>query len=113
MQHLWEIEKGFLSDLHEKYADPKPAKTTVATMLKRMIEKGYIDYEQRGRSREYYPLVSKADYFSKRFNKLIKSFFNDSTAQFASFFTSETDLSTDELEELKEIIEQEINKKNS
>ncbi len=113
MQHLWKLGKGFLSDLHEKYPDPKPAKTTVATLLKRMIDKGYVDYKQQGRSREYYPLVSKSDYFAKRFNKLVKAFFNDSTAQFASFFASETDLSTDELEELKEIVEKEIEKKKS
>lgn len=113
MQHLWKIGGGYLNDLYEEYPNPKPAKTTIATLLKRMIDKGYVDYEKRGRSREYYPLVSKSDYFSKRFNKLIKAFFNDSTAQFASFFTSETNLSKSELEELKEIIEQEIQKKKS
>ncbi len=112
MQHIWELDRAFLQDLLEQYPEPKPAPSTVSTLLKRMIEKGYVDYEQRGRSREYYPLVSKTDYFSRKFSELIGTFFNDSATQFASFFASESDLSARELEELKAIIEQEIEKKN-
>lgn len=112
MQYLWELDTAFLNELLARYPEPKPATTTVSTLLKRMIEKGFVDYDQRGRSREYYPLVAKSDYFSERFSQLIGKFFNDSTAQFASFFASEGDLSTKELEELKEIIEKEIQKKD-
>ena len=112
MQHLWNLEKAFLGNLVDMYSDPKPAKTTVATLLKRMIEKGYVDYTKRGRSREYYPTVSKSKYFGNKFNELISNFFNDSTTQFASFFASETDLSKSELEELREIITKEIDKKD-
>ncbi len=112
MQYLWKLEKAYMSDLLEMYPDPKPAPTTVATLLKRMHEKGFIDYNQRGRSREYFPLVKKSDYFSKHVNGLIKKFFNNSAAQFASFFTAETNLSSKELEELKSIVEKEIERKN-
>ena len=42
---------------------------------------------------------------------MIKSFFNNSAAQFASFFTKETDMSAAELEELRKIIDKEIQKK--
>jgi len=112
MQFIWEQEKAFMKDLLEMYPAPKPAATTVATLLKRMTEKGFIGYDQMGRSRQYYPLVAKSDYFSKRVNGLIKKFFDNSASQFASFFTSETNLSKQELEDLKAIIEQEIQKKN-
>ncbi|SHF90596.1 Predicted transcriptional regulator [Fodinibius roseus] len=112
MQYLWELEKAFLSDLIEKYPDPKPASSTVATLLKRMKDKGYIDYEQMGRSRRYYPLVKKSDYFSKHINSLIKKYFNDSPSTFASFFTKETNLSDEELEELQDIINNELKKRD-
>lgn len=112
MQHLWKLEKAFMKDLLEEYPEPKPAPTTVATLLKRMTEKGFIDYKQMGRSRQYYPLVKKSDYFSKHVKGLIKKFFDDSASQFASFFTSETDLSEEELKELKDIVEQEIKRRN-
>ena len=111
MNHLWKLEKAFMKDLLESYNDPKPAPTTLATLLKRMKDKGYVDYKTYGNSRQYFPLIKKRDYFSKHVNGLIKNFFNDSASQFASFFTTETDLSKEELEELKAIIDTEIKNK--
>ena len=111
MQYLWTAEKAFMKDLLEAYPDPKPAVTTVATLLKRMIEKGFVGFKEYGNSREYYPVISKTDYFANHVNGLIKTFFNNSASQFASFFTTETNLSDKELDELKEIIEREIQKK--
>ncbi|WP_447635828.1 BlaI/MecI/CopY family transcriptional regulator [Flavobacterium microcysteis] len=111
MQHLWKLEKGFMKDLLECYPDPKPATTTIATLLKRMTDKKFVAYNEIGNSREYYPLVEKSDYFSKHVNGLIKNFFNNSASQFASFFTKETNLTQKELEELQKIIDKEIQKK--
>lgn len=111
MNILWKKKKAFMKDLLDAYPVPKPATTTVATLLKRMTHKGFITYKALGRSREYHPLVKKKDYFSKHVNGLIKNFFNDSPGQFASFFTQETDLSKKELEELKALIDSEIKKK--
>lgn len=111
MNHLWKLKTAMMKDLIEAYEDPKPATTTIATLLKRMQVKQFVDYIQLGRSREYYPLVKKKDYFSKHVNGLIKDFFNDSASQFASFFTQETNLSKEELEKLRTIIDSEIKKK--
>lgn len=111
MQHLWKLEKAFMKDLLEAYPEPKPATTTVATLLKRMIDKKFVAYNEFGNSREYFPLVQKTDYFSKHVNGLIKNFFNNSASQFASFFTTETDLTHNELEELQKVIDKEIQKK--
>ena len=113
MQLLWKRKKAFMKDLLEDYPEPKPATTTVATLLKRMYDKGFIDYNLFGKSREYFPLVKKSDYFSKHVNGLIKNFFNNSAPQFASFFTSETNLSKEDLEELRKIIDQQIKKKST
>ena len=112
MQYLWKQEKAFMKDLLDAFPDPKPATTTVATLLKRMADKGFVGYKEYGKSREYFPLVDKAEYFSKQMNGMIKNFFNNSASQFASFFTQETNMSAAELEELKKIIDKEIQKKN-
>lgn len=111
MQYLWEMEKAFMKDLIEAYPEPRPAATTVATLLKRMTDKKFVGYKLYGNSREYRALVTKSDYFSKHVNGLIKTFFNDSASQFASFFTRETDLNEEQLEELKKIIDSELKKK--
>ncbi|MUH34369.1 BlaI/MecI/CopY family transcriptional regulator [Zobellia amurskyensis] len=111
MNILWKQKKAFMKDLLDAYPEPKPATTTVATLLKRMTDKGFVAYKSLGRLREYYPLVQKKDYFSKHVNGLIKNFFNDSPGQFASFFTKETDLSRKELEDLRKLIDNEIKKR--
>ncbi|SHF55962.1 Predicted transcriptional regulator [Arenibacter palladensis] len=111
MNHLWKLNKAFMKDLLEVYPEPKPATTTVATLLKRMTDKGFVGYNLLGNARQYYPLVKKKDYFSKHLDGLIKTFFNDSASQFASFFAQETDLSKEELEELRNLIDTEIKNK--
>ena len=108
MRLLWKRDKAFIRDLLNEFPEPKPASTTVLTLLKRMIDKGFVSYKQYGNSREYYPLIKKADYFSDHINGLIKDFFNNSTAQFASFFTNETEMSPEELKELRDIVDKKI-----
>jgi predicted transcriptional regulator len=108
MKVLWNLEKAFIRDLMNEFPDPRPAQTTVLTLLKRMIDKNFVGFRQYGNSREYYPLVSKHDYFSGEISGIIKNFFNNSTAQFASFFANETEMTKEELEELKKIVEKKI-----
>ena len=111
MELVWKHEKVFMKDLMDHLPEPKPATTTVATLLKRMQDKKFVGYTLFGNSRQYYPLVKKSDYFSKHVKGMIKDYFGNSTAQFASFFTTTTNMSTDELKELRKIIDQEIKKK--
>jgi len=113
MKLLWKLEKAYMKNIMDLFEEPKPAATTVATLLKRMTEKGFVGYSQHGSNREYFPLVKKTEYFAKHINSVIKDFFNNSSAQFASFFTNETNLSIEELEDLKQIIENKIKKQSN
>jgi len=56
-------------------------------------------------------LVSKHDYFSNHLDGLITNFFRNSSAQFASFFTTSSNMTKAELEDLKKIIDEQINLK--
>ena len=108
MKFIWKLGKGYMKNIRDEFSDPKPATTTVATLIKRLIDKKFVAYNQHGSNREYYPTVKKSEYFAKHVNSMIKDFFNNSTTQFASFFTNETNLSVKELEELKKVIEDKI-----
>lgn len=109
MKYLWKLDHAYMKDIVDEFPTPKPAYTTVATIISRMIKKGYVGYHQRGSVREYFPKVKKVDYFTGQLNGIIKDFFNDSAAQFGSFFAQKTELSVEELEQLKEMIDKEIN----
>jgi BlaI family penicillinase repressor len=111
MEFIWKRGKVFLKELADQYPDPKPATTTIATMLKRMQEKGFVGYTLFGNSRQYHPLVEKTDYFSTHVKGMIKNYFGNSALQFASFFTTTSNLTDSELMALREIIDQQIKKK--
>ncbi len=108
MEIIWQKKAAFMKDIMEEYPEPKPANTTIATLLKRMQNKDLIGYKTYGNSREYFPKVSKEVYFKEEMTSMIDKFFNSSASQFASFFTSNTKMSQSELKQLRDLIDQKI-----
>jgi predicted transcriptional regulator len=111
MKYIWKLEKAFFKELKEEYPEPKPATTTINTFLKKLTKKGFVSYEMYGHSRQYYPLISKEQYFSKHMKGLLKNFFNNSIEQFGSFFTREIDISDEDLKKLRKIVDEKIKSK--
>lgn len=110
MKYLWKLKQAFFKDLMAEFPDPKPAVTTLNTLIKRIIDKEGIGFKVFGNSREYYPLIEKDQYFSGHVKSLIKEFFNGSSSQFASFFTKRVDMSDDELRNLRSLIDDQLKK---
>ena len=108
MDLLWEKETAFMKDLLDAFPEPKPAPTTVATLLKRMQNKNLVGYKTFGNSREYFPKIEKGKYFTGEMKGLINQFFNNSVTQFASYFTANAKLSQKELKELRDMIDKQI-----
>lgn len=108
MHHLWALKKAFLKDIVDAYQDPKPAYTTVSTVIRVLVKKKYIGFNTYGKTNEYYPLISQEEYFSGFFKGFFARFFNNSATRFTSFFAKDNELTIDELEEMKQIIEQQI-----
>ena len=108
MQFLWSNKEGYLHDIVEYHEEPRPAYTTISTVLSRMCKKELIGFRREGRDKKYYPVLQKKEYFKDQLNGMISGFFNDSAAQFASFFTKETDISVDQLEELQRVIDEQL-----
>ena len=59
MQILWEIEEGFVRDLIERMAEPKPAYNTVSTIVRILEKKEFVGHKSYGKSHQYFPLISK------------------------------------------------------
>jgi BlaI family penicillinase repressor len=98
MQVLWKIEKGFLKDIVEAMPNPKPHPNTVATLLKIMADKKFVNIETFGRMNEYSPAVSKQAYSKNTINSLVKGYFGGSFSKAVSFLVEENKLSIEELE---------------
>ncbi len=113
MQYLWSLKKAYLKDIVEEYPEPAPAYTTISTVVNVLVKKGFIGFETHGKSREYYPLLSKEQYTRQSMNGLMSSFFDNSTKKFASFFASQDDLSVEELKEIRNLIDAQIAQRKS
>jgi BlaI family transcriptional regulator, penicillinase repressor len=111
MQYLWKLNKGFLKDIVDQFPEPKPAYTTVSTVIRVLVSKDFIGFKTYGKIHEYFPLVSKNEYFSIQFSSSVKNYFNGSLTNFASHFASNTNLNLTELEEIRRIVEEQISKR--
>ncbi|MFT5821651.1 MAG: BlaI family penicillinase repressor [Crocinitomix sp.] len=107
MHAIWKVEKGFAKDILEQLKDPKPAYNTVLTVIRVLVQKGFVKFKTYGKSNEYYPTISKEGYSLQRVQGLKKNYFNNSNAQFLSFFMKENNMSLGDLNEIIEIIKKE------
>jgi predicted transcriptional regulator len=108
MQVLWELEKAFVKEVIEKLPDPKPAYNTVSTFIRILEDKGFLDHEAFGKTHRYFPLISKKEYSRFYLKNFVGNYFSSSYQQMVSFFTKEETLSLQEMEELKQLIESQI-----
>ena len=113
MQILWDLKEGVVKDIVDKFEDPQPAYTTVATVLKVLEKKGFVSHKKIGNTHLFFPAISKNDYTKFQFTSLLKNYFNGSFPKMATFFARENNLSISELEEMIRITEAELNKKQN
>lgn len=104
MQVLWKLEKGFVKDIIPHLPDPKPAYSTVSTIIRILVDKGAVSYKAYGKTHEYYPLVSKEIYSRQRIKDLMFAFFDGSPKQLLSFLAKKEDVSLQDFEEIVKTI---------
>ena len=111
LKALWEISDGAVSDVLEILPEPKPAYNTVATVIKVLEKKAYVSHKTYGKTNVYFPIISKKEYAQYLLKDTFKGLFNGSLNQMVSQFVTSKDVSLNELEDLKEMLEKEISKK--
>ena len=104
MQVVWKLGKGFLKEIVDASPEPKAHPNTIATILKILVEKGFVEYEVQGRNNLYRFKISKTEYGKKSINQLVKGYFEGSPAKLVSQFVNDNKLSLQELEELMQQI---------
>ncbi len=100
MQVLWRLERAFVKEIVEQFPAPRPHYNTVSTLIKILMEKGFVDYKAYGKSYQYFPLISKDDYSKRAMKNFLKGYFEGSFRNMVSFFVKEKDISVRELEAL-------------
>jgi BlaI family transcriptional regulator, penicillinase repressor len=98
MQAVWLKDKAFLKDIIEAIPSPQPHSNTVATLLKILIDKGFVKAEATGRNNLYSALISKKDYSKQSMTSLVSNYFNGSFSNAVSFLVDQKQLSVTDLE---------------
>lgn len=104
MKVIWNSNDTVTSpDIGKAVEEKGWKKTTIATFLTRLVEKGALSAEKRGKLYYYTPLVTEKEYRKKQTKNLIKSLYNGSVRDFAVSFFEEQRLSESDIQELREM----------
>lgn len=105
MRQLWEGDKT-VRELLEAYPDPKPHFNTVSTVVRILVEKGFVTHVgERNGAFLYHACVAQNSMARRSLTNVVKSFFNNDYFSVVSTLVKEEKINIDELRELIEELE--------
>lgn len=105
MLALWQVGKGFIKDLMDVLPEPKPPYTTLASTVKNLEKKGYVQSERFANANRYSAKVKAADYKKRFLNGFVNDYFQSSYKEMVAFFAKDKKISAEELKEIINLIE--------
>lgn len=102
MRVVWENEPPIttamvMGNLGDKRKWKAP---TVLTLMGRLVERGFLRTEKKGKERSYYPLISKEDYLALETKKFMKQYHENSFLSFVNTLYNAKQPTEKELDEL-------------
>ena len=108
MNVLWERGEGMTThEIIEEYPEPKPAYSTIATFLKIITNKGFIQSRKQeggGKTFVFTPTISREAYTNRVMKEVKSTFFGNSLKSMLSFFAKQEEVSEKDLQEIMEMI---------
>lgn len=90
MQALWKLERAYLKDIQKRSGDRAP--TTVSTILRILIGKGFVSSNVYGKANEYFPLIGRGEYMGFYLNDFVGQYFDGSINRLISFFKTRKEM---------------------
>ncbi len=103
---VWHLGGGVTKDFLNEYPEPKPPYTTLASVMKNLERKGFLQTKRYGPTYYYSPLIDEQEYKRSSLSGFVKRYFADSYKSMISFFVKDDNISTDELKEILSHIEE-------
>ncbi len=105
MKILWERGQGTVNHVHQALLTERGlAPTTIATMLKKMEEKGVVTHDVAGRQFIYRPVVQEEDVTRTMVGELVDRLYGGDALAMVSHLLTERDFDESELAQLKDMI---------
>jgi BlaI family penicillinase repressor len=105
MKILWKDSPLKVAEILERLSrSPKPAYTSLMTLVQSMTKKGYLNAKQEGKAYCYSPLLKEKSLLSQELKKLASNFFDGTTKDLVMNLVRNEKLSPDEVAELQDIL---------
>ena len=105
MLYIWQLKECVVKDIVNEMDDPKPPYTTVASVVRNLEQKGYLNSKKYGNVWVYSPRIKEDDYKKAFMSGVVKSYFENSYKELVLFFVKEEKISPEELKEIMQMIE--------
>lgn len=102
---IWSRGEGFIKDYLELMEEPRPPYTTLASVVKNLERKGYLESKRYGNTYRYRPLISEEQYKKGFLSNVVRHYFENSYKEMVTFFAREEKISPEELQEIINLIE--------
>jgi len=104
MQVYWDLKKAFIRDIIPHLPEPRPHYNSVATMVKILEDKGFLNHESVGNIYSYFPTISRDEYQKYAMKDIVSQYFDNSYPRMLAFFAKEQNLTEKEMAEILDII---------
>ena len=71
MRVFWKLNKAFVKEVVAELPEPKPHYNSVATMVRILEEKGFLNHHAFGKTFQYFPTVSEEKYKNLLVNSVV------------------------------------------
>ncbi len=105
MQAFWILGNAYIKDIITQLPSPKPHYNSVATMVRILEEKGFLNHETFGNTFRYFPIISKEDYQKHAMGDFVRQYFDNSYSRMLIYFAKEQKLSKSEFDEIRALVE--------
>lgn len=107
MNILWSKNEATVNEIIEVMSEPKPAYTTVLTVMQVLTRKGIVSPERRGKAHVFSPLLSREEYIDTFMQETRNILFQGSLRSLFSYFVKSEKLSKEELNKILDEINDE------
>lgn len=106
MQVLWNESPLKVAEILERLKrTPRPAYTSLLTLIQAMTKKGYVSHKKDGKAFTYSPKLQQKRFVSDEVVRIAKRLFNGSPASLVMNLVEDKRLSAQEIQELKRLLE--------
>jgi len=102
MKVVWENEPPITTNIiMQQHGNAEGWKVqTAISLLLRLVERGFLHTEKKGKERTYFPIVNKEDYLKFETGNFVKQFHDNSLLNLVSTMYEDKALSNEDIDEL-------------